>query len=250
MSTAPPGPTAADLTGDELALANEIDAARAARRTISGKRGLLDLEAGYRIQQARIGDRSVVGRKIGMVSPAKLAQFGYSEPVHGPVFDGMVLANDDVDLDAFLQPRVEPELAFVLAADLEAGAGTQAAAQAAQGLFLAVDILDTVWEGYGFEPPEAVADGVNGGGFVLGEHLLPLDVAGDLRMTLDGELLGEGPVADLGHPIERLAWLADAVGGLHAGDAVFLGAPAANVPARPGILELRGPEGALLVTTL
>lgn len=61
---------------------------------------------------------------------------------------------------------------------------------------------------------------------------------GLLRFWLDGQPLGEGPVEALGNPYERLVWLAGAVGGLQAGQVVFLGSPAAAVPARAGVVEV------------
>jgi len=45
---------------------------------------------------------------------------------------------------------------------------------------------------------------------------------------------------------ERLSWLSGEVGGLQAGQVIFLGSPAAAVPAKPGTLELRGPQESVL----
>ena len=70
---------------------------------------------------------------------------------------------------------------------------------------------------------------------------------GRLSLYLNGELLTEGPLEALGNLGERLAWLAGEVGGLRAGQVVFLGSPAAALEARPGTLELRGPANSVLV---
>ena len=51
----------------------------------------------------------------------------------------------------------------------------------------------------------------------------------------------------LGNMEEHLCWLARATGGLCAGQVVFLGSPAAAVPAVPGVLEVRGPQGSVLL---
>jgi 2-keto-4-pentenoate hydratase len=69
-------------------------------------------------------------------------------------------------------------------------------------------------------------------------------------LYLDGELVAQGLLEVLGDPGERLAWLASEVGGLKAGQVVFLGSPAAALEARPGTLELRGPEKSTLVARL
>ncbi|GGJ67200.1 hypothetical protein [Streptomyces brasiliensis] len=146
-----------------------------------------------------------------------------------------------VGLAAFRQPRLEPKLAVVLADDVPAGALPGDVARAVTGVFLTVDILDTT-----AESSECVA----GGGFLLGEQLLPLELMGELRLQLDGELVAAGSVARLGDPVTRIAWLASEVDGLHAGDTVLLGFPVASVPAPSGTLLLEGPLGAMLSADL
>jgi 2-keto-4-pentenoate hydratase len=95
-----------------------------------------------------------------------------------------------------------------------------------------------------------VADNASGGGFLLGERLLEGPFSGNLSLYLDGEPIAEGPLAVLENPGERLAWLAGELGGLSAGQLVFLGSPAAAQEARPGTLELRGPQGSILVARI
>ncbi|MDR5689427.1 MAG: 4-oxalocrotonate decarboxylase, partial [Armatimonadota bacterium] len=51
-------------------------------------------------------------------------------------------------------------------------------------------------------------------------------------------------LGDLG---TRVAWLADRVGGLRAGQVVFLGSPAPAVPAEPGTVEVWSGAGVLLL---
>lgn len=91
-----------------------------------------------------------------------------------------------------------------------------------------------------------MADNTSGGGFLLGEQRLHAPVTGQLRLYVDGALLTEGPVESLGDMGERLSWLSGEVGGLRAGQVIFLGSPAAAVPAKPGTLELRGPQESVL----
>lgn len=203
----------------------------------------------YDVQAMLHGGRAICGYKVGMVSAAKRRQFGLSDPVHGIVHPEMLLSGT-VRLGSFIQPRVEPELAVVLRDDIPAQASTGDVSLALNGVYLAVDILDTVWTDYQMTPEHAVADGVNGGGFLVGDRLLPLDASGDLELFIDGDLITSGPARDLGDPVARCRWLAGAVGGLVAGSIIFLGSPAANVPARPGVLEVHGPCGAYLSARL
>jgi 2-keto-4-pentenoate hydratase len=116
--------------------------------------------------------------------------------------------------------------------------------------FLAVDMLDSVWRDYRFSLPQVVADNTSGGAFVLGDHAYDAIPSGQLEVRLDGELVGSGSLADIGDPIAHLQWLADDVGGLRAGQVIFLGSPAAAAEARPGLLEITGPDGVSLTVRL
>ena len=94
------------------------------------------------------------------------------------------------------------------------------------------------------------ADNASGGGFLLGERLLFEPLEGNLRLYHNGRLLTEGPVGDTGNIGERLVWLSKTVGGLEAGQTIFLGSPAAAVESGPGTIELHGPRGSVLVADL
>jgi len=234
------------MNGAERELLETVRRARRERRMVAsaGAARGVDLEGAYRIQAELAGDRPVKGYKLGLVSPAKQRQMGIDRPVWGRVFSEM-LHRHEVRLSELIQPRVEPEVAVLLADDLPAGAGEGAAMRAVAGFLLAVDILDSIWEGYRFTLPEVVADNTSGGGFLLGERLLESPPAGELELRLDGEVLGRGPVAALGNPYRQIARLADMTGGLVAGQVVFLGSPAAAQPARPGVLTLHSSAGTL-----
>jgi 2-keto-4-pentenoate hydratase len=170
---------------------------------------------------------------------------GISAPIYGRVYADMLLESP-VHLSQFIQPRIEPELAVVLRADLPVQASPQAARRAVDGIFLGVDFLDSIWEGYRFTIAEVVADNASGGGFLLGKQPLSEPLTGQLSLYLNGELLTEGPVDALGDIGASLSWLSEQVGGLRTGQVIFLGSPAAALPARPGRLELHGPQESVL----
>ncbi len=211
--------------------------------------GGVSLAEAYGIQAARFGPAAPCGYKLGLVSPAKQEQMRIAHPIFGRVAAGMLLG-ERVDLGRFVQPRVEPELAVVLGAALAPGARRGAVARAVGAVFLAVDVLDSVWADYRFSLAQVVADNTSGGGFLLGERPLPFLPDGELRLLLDGETIARGPLSALGDVEAHLAWLAGQVGGLTAGAVVFLGSPAAAAPARAGLLELHGPHGSVLLARL
>jgi 2-oxo-3-hexenedioate decarboxylase len=237
------------MSGGETALLERVREARAGRRTVAGKEHEADLRSAYRVQRELAGEKQIKGYKLGLIGPAKQRQMGIDTPIYGRVFPEMLLESP-VSLGRFIQPKFEPELAVVLGEDLPPEASPGAASRALGGIFLAVDFLDSIWEGYRFNIAEVVADNSSGGGFLMGERPLSDPFDGTLHMYLDGELIGEGSLGVLESWEERLSWLSGEVGGLQAGQVIFLGSPAAAAEVRPGTLELRGPRGSALVARL
>ena len=138
---------------------------------------------------------------------------------------------------------------MVLGEDLPPDTSPGAAHSAIAGIYLAVDFLSSVWKDYEFSAADEVADNASGGGFLLGERLLGEPLEADLRIYHNGRLLTEGPIGDMGNIGERLTWLSETVGGLKAGQAIFLGSPAAQ-EATVGTIELHGPKDSVLVAEL
>lgn len=240
-----------NLSQSERDLLTHVREAREKSETTPAKAEVLGVgvEGAYKIQAAMGEGRRLLGYKLGLLAPAKQTQMGVDAPIYGRVYEGMVMESP-VSLSAMPQPRLEPELAVVLGADLPSDALPGAACLAVSGTFLAVDFLSSVWENYEFGAADVIADNASGGGFLLGERLLSEPLEGNLRLYHNGRLLAEGAVGDTGNVGERLSWLSKAVGGLEAGQVVFLGSPAAAVEAVPGTIELHGPHGSVLVADL
>jgi 2-keto-4-pentenoate hydratase len=236
-----------NLNQAENNLLTQIKEARSRRKTLLSQVEPVgvDLVGAYRIQAALGEHRELKGYKFGLISPAKQAQMGINAPIYGRVYAEMLLESP-VHLSRFIQPRIEPELAVVLRDDLPTQVLPGAAQLAVGGVFLGVDFLDSIWEGYRFSVDEVVADNASGGGFLLGKQQLREPLTGRLSLYLNGELLTEGPMEALGDIGERLSWLSEKVGGLKAGYVIFLGSPAAALPAQPGVLELHGPRESVL----
>lgn len=225
-----------------------IAAARAAGHTLSPitDETVLTLEDAYAVQRAGLARRlaageRVVGWKVGYASQAMRAQMGVDRPNYGPLTDAMVVADGAVVGAGLLQPRVEPEVALVLGADLPAGAGLSEVAAAVGQARGALEVVDSVWRDYRFRIEDNTADGSSAAGAVLGPVLPAGTDLAALPVVLerDGEPVGAGRGADaMGHPLSALRWLADELGRhgqrLRAGDVVLTGGLTAAVPLPPG----------------
>jgi 2-keto-4-pentenoate hydratase len=211
-----------------------------------------DVEVAYQVQEVNTehwlaAGRRLVGRKIGLTSPAVQRQLGVDQPDFGMLFADMAVdSGAEVAAGGLLQPRVEAEVAFVLGRDLDAEEPTMAELLRAVDYALpAIEIVDSRIAGWDIGIVDTVADNASSGQFVLGTTPRRLDDPGlDLRlagMVLErhGEPLSFGAgAACLGHPLHALRWLAAtmvrASRPLTAGDVVLSGALGPMLPARAG----------------
>lgn len=198
------------------------------------------------VVQARVdAGHPVVGAKLGLTSVAKQKQMNVDRPLYGWLTADMQLDTGQVlRCEQYIQPRVEPEIAFLLGRDLEGPAVTAAQVLAAtEAVFGAVDVLDSRYAGYKFTFDDVTADNASSAGFVLGGTALdPYGI--DLRLTgcvleKNGELVATAAGASvMGHPASAVAWLVRALArrgqGLEAGHVVMAGGMTEAVPVAPG----------------
>ena len=210
----------------------------------------LTLDDAYAIQQHQIATllaqgRTIKGHKVGLTSVAMQRMLGVSEPDYGHLLDDFFyLEHAPIPTDRFLQPRVEPEVAFVLKKALRGPGVTVHEAIAAVDFVLpALEIVDSRIRDWKIGLFDTIADNASSGAVVLGST--PTDLAAvDLRLagavlTRNGQVVGTGAGgAVLGSPITSLVWLANTVGALgvtlEAGHVVLPGAVCAMVPVEPG----------------
>ncbi|MFJ4790185.1 2-keto-4-pentenoate hydratase [Streptomyces sp. NPDC088794] len=216
-----------------------------------------DITAAYDVQRLNVarsleqrGTR-VVGRKIGLTSPAVQRQLGVDQPDFGALLADMAVPDGGtVPAGRLLQPKVEAEVALVLGTDLPDARITVADVLRAVDFALpALEIVDSRIADWDISLVDTVADNASSGLFVLGTSPVPLtalDTRG-VRMTMSraGEQVSAGTGADcLGGPLNAAVWLASTLAAagdpLRAGDIVLTGALGPMVAVDPGdVFEAR-----------
>jgi 2-oxo-3-hexenedioate decarboxylase len=238
---------------DAQSIADVLIAAERERQGIaqfSDEHPDVDVATAYRAQQAFIQSKldageTFVGYKLGLTSRNKQHAMGLDAPLYGRVTSGMISTyGDPVRLDRFIHPRVESEIAFLLARDIEAPATVTSVLAATEVVFSAVDVLDSRYESFRFTLTDVVADNASAGAFYLGPIARRPDQAEDLRLIgcvvrVDGEVaMTAAGAAVMGHPAAAVAWLANQLAaegeGLRAGQLIFSGGVTAPVPVVPG----------------
>jgi 2-oxo-3-hexenedioate decarboxylase len=210
----------------------------------------VDVATAYRAQQAFVQSKldageTFVGYKLGLTSRNKQQAMGLDAPLYGRVTSGMISTyGDPVRFDRFIHPRVESEIAFLLARDVEPPATVTSVLAATDVVFGAVDVLDSRYESFQFTLTDVVADNASAGAFYLGPVARRPDDLVDLRLLgcvvrVDGEVaMTAAGAAVMGHPAASVAWLANQLAaegeGLRAGQLIFSGGVTAPVPVVPG----------------
>jgi 2-keto-4-pentenoate hydratase len=238
-------------TGELAARLIEAAGKRVGIEALTTTAGSFDVETAYQVQDAVVADRTryhgsvIVGAKLGLTNVAKQRQMKVDEPLYGWLTGDMAIdVGQSLPCSRFIQPRCEPEIAFLLREDLEGRHITASQVLAATAaVYPAIDVLDSRFAGYSFTHPDVIADNASGAGFVLGGQAT--DPAGlDLRLTgvvleKNGELVATAAgAAVLGHPAASVAWLVRALAprgrGLLRGQVVLSGALTEAVPVSPG----------------
>lgn len=202
-----------------------IEAARTRKQTtqLSTTWPDITIEDAYAIQsevaarRMKAGAR-LIGHKIGLTSKAMQLSTQIDEPDYGHLFDDMMVADGASVAHAdYCVPRVELELAFVLAKPLKGpGVGLLDVLRATEYVVPSIEIIDAR-----IQNPrkifDTVADNGAAAGIVIGGRPVgPEDV--DLRWVggivyRNAEIEETGVAAGvLGHPALGIAWLANKVG--------------------------------------
>jgi 2-oxo-3-hexenedioate decarboxylase len=236
------------MSADAAEIASRLGKARADLVPISSVSASLpgfDLASAYAVQRLLRDEAGpLAGWKLGVTSRAKQVQVGVDAPVRG-----YLTASDGLDLGEplvvakHIQPRAEPEIVFIMGADLAGPSVTSSAVLAATAsVAVGIEILDSRYTDYKFTMPDVVADNTSAGRYLVGSAVTAAGL--DLRLIgvmleHNGEVVATAAgAAALGHPAAAVAWLVRSLAaeneGLRAGDIVLSGGLTAAVPLRAG----------------
>jgi len=178
-----------------------------------------DLDEAYALQDELLTERlaageHLVGWKIGYASDAMRRQMGIDRPNYGPLTDRMLLQDGGQVETRLVQPRVEPEIAVVLAQEVAPDAARADVAACVQEVRAALEVVDSIWCDYKFTIEQNTADGSSAAHAVLGP---PVPGGADLSglavvLDVDGKAVHRGLGASaMGHPFDAVSWLAHAL---------------------------------------
>lgn len=203
------------------------------------------LDTAYATQHALIARRlargeRITGLKLGFTSQAKAQQMGVHDVIIGTLTDAMRLDDSAVfDRRSAIHPRIEPEVAYLLAADIDGAVVDRPLSDFIAAVAPALEIIDSRYRDFRFSLADVVADNTSAAAYVIGPWT-PYGEAGVLdnravRLEVDGRVTATGSTAailgDPGRAIAAAARLAARHGfTLRAGTVLLAGAATAAVP--------------------
>lgn len=215
--------------------------------------GMEDLDLAYQIQNINTAYRIqkgawIVGKKIGLTSPAVQQQLGVDQPDFGVLFDDMeVLNGQEISMQQLMQPKAEAEIAFVLGEDLDMENMTIVdLIDCIDYALPAIEIVGSRISNWDIKITDTIADNASASHYVIGHTPKTLDefdvVQCKMTMDLNGTQASQGQgAACLGSPLNATLWLAKKMvelgSPLQAGELILSGAlgPMINVKAGDSI---------------
>lgn len=184
----------------------------------------LDLRAAYDVQDALVARRTaagerLVGVKLGLTSVAKQRRMGIDAPLTAWLTDAMVLEEGEaIEVDALIHPRIEPEICFVMGAELRGPVTREQALAAVASVHAGFEVIDSRYRDFSFALPDVVADNASASVFVISAtSVAPGDldlVAEHCDLGVDGEVVDSATGAAVqGDPAEALALAANDLAG-------------------------------------
>ncbi|RPF78576.1 MAG: hydratase [Rhodothermaceae bacterium TMED105] len=194
-----------------------------------GQFGELAMQEGYEtaaeVAQARVArGEQITGIKIGFTNTAIWPLYGVDAPMWGRMYDGTVLpSGGDVHLDGLTEPRIEPEIMFMLKQCPLSSMDDEEILSCISHFAHGFEIVQSPFTGWQFTLPEAVAAGGLHGRLILGQwqEIDPSKISNlakelkNFTITLEGSdgthaegaacnIVGEGPIHALRYLLQVL----------------------------------------------
>lgn len=208
----------------------------------------LSIKDAYHIQNLSVDRRlsqrgeTLVGLKLGFTSKAKMEQMGVHDMIWGKLTDKMAYTHGaDLKLDAFIHPRAEPEIAFLIGKDIHDEITLENAATYVESVAIALEIIDSRYENFKFSLEDVIADNCSSAAFTVGPWM-PADTnISDIRISMvsDDIIVAKGNSnAILGNPWASLVAAArltkEAGGIIKKGEILLAGAATSAVYIKAG----------------
>jgi len=137
-------------------------------------------EDAYAVQrlwvQAKVsGGAKFIGWKVGLTSEAMQKMFGVTTPDFGKLLDYMRLDEGGLlSLNPLIQARIEPEIAFVLNADIQGpGIDAEDVLAATEAVMPALEIIDSRIADWKIKLADTISDNASCGRIVLSRSRTP-----------------------------------------------------------------------------
>lgn len=238
------------MINDAANALNQAEQSRVPIGPLSETYPSLTPEQSYAIQSAWLRQKQakgaqVIGHKIGLTSKAMQQQLGVNEPDYGFLLDTMVIpSGSTIAYNEFLQPRIEPEIAFWLAEDLRGpGVTPEQVLATTQGVCAALELVDSRIENWRIKLVDTIADNASSARVVVSPNVVSAqgrDLAAEgVVLMRNGEQIETGTgAAVLGNPAVAAAWLVNKLAefgvSLRKGQLILPGAMCASVFVAPG----------------
>jgi 2-keto-4-pentenoate hydratase len=210
----------------------------------------INADDAYQVQQVVLerklgGGRKVVAKKVGLTSKAMQQMFGVDQPDYGQILDNMII-QDGASFRAaeLIQPRIEPELAFLLKRDLKGpGITAQQVVEATDYVFPALEVIDSRIRDWKIKLVDTISDNASSARVVTGQARRPAQGVDLPKVVMvfekNGQEIGRATgEAVLGSPANAVAWLANKLAEygtvIKAGEFVMPGAFTAATPVQAG----------------
>lgn len=199
-------------------------------------------EIGIELRE-KLGEKRI-GLKMGLTSEGKRKQMNLDSPLYGELTDKMQLfTNKKINITPLIHSKIEPEIAFLIAHDLEGEVSREQVLSATSAVCSCLEILDSRYEQFKyFSMEDVIADNSSSSHFVLGPWLSDFKHLnlGELKMKMliNGVVAHEAFSSEIsGDPvvsvIELCRLLATRGRKLKAGSIVLAGAATAAVELKP-----------------